>query len=352
MRKTSVLFIMAAFVMLGGTTLAQAASLYVDPLFSSLGRGDAITMSVRLDTDEANEECINAVDAVIHYSENIILTDVSTGDSIFSMWVERPKIDAVNRTVTFAGGIPNGYCGRVQGDPRLTNTLAQLIFRSPGFSIGQNTAATSTAKIEFGPETTAYINDGFGTKAELALFGASVDLSKNAGAELKDPWRDAVVTDDVAPEPFSITLHQDEFAFNGNYFIVFNTSDKQTGIDQYQVMEEPLTEFWTFDWGRADAPWIVTPSPYELKDQSLNSIIRVKAIDKAGNEHIATLVPDEAMRSVPTNVIIFYAAAGFVGLIILLMVGVGVRTLIRRRRASKEVENTEVSITNKNKNKL
>ena len=347
MRKTPLLFIVAAFMVLSSALSAQAASLYMDPPFSSLGRGDAITMSVRLDTDEANEECINAVDAVIHYSENVILTDVSTGDSIFSMWVERPKIDAVNRTVTFAGGIPNGYCGRVAGDPRLTNTLVQLIFRSPGFSIGQNAGETSTAKVEFGPETTAYENDGFGTKAELALFGASIDLSKNPSAELKDPWRDAVVTDDIAPEAFSITLHKDEFAFSGRYFIAFNTSDKQTGIDQYQVMEEPLTEFWTFDWGRADAPWIVTPSPYELKDQSLNSVIRVKAIDKAGNEHIATLVPDEAMRSTPTSMIILYAAAGFVGLLILLMVGVGIRSLVRRRRASREVETDDVTVTNK-----
>ena len=341
MRKTPLLFVVAAFMVFSSSLSAQAASLYMDPPFSSLGRGDAITMSVRLDTDEASDECVNAVDAVIHYSEEVILTDVSTGNSIFSMWVERPKIDQVNRTVTFAGGIPNGYCGRVIGDPRLTNTLAQLIFRSPGFSIGQNTGATSTAKIEFAPETTAYLNDGFGTKAELALFGASIDLSKDPSVELNDPWRDAVITDDVAPEPFSITLHKDESAFNGNYFIAFNTSDKQTGIDQYQVMEEELTEFWTFNWGRADAPWIVTPSPYELKDQSLNSIIRVKAIDKAGNEHIATLVPDEAIRTIPTSAIIFYAATGFVALIILVMVGVAVRTFIKRRRAYAATETVE-----------
>lgn len=349
MRKTPLLFVVATFVVCTSTITVEAASLYMDPPFSSLGRGDAITMSVRLDTDEANEECINAVDAVIRYSENVILTDVSTGDSIFSMWVERPKIDQVNRTVTFAGGIPNGYCGRVPGDPRLTNTLVQLIFRSPGFSIGQNTEATSTAKIEFAPETTAYVNDGFGTKAELALFGASIDLSKNPGAELRDPWREAVITDNVEPEPFSITLHKDEFAFNGNYFIAFNTSDKQTGIDQYQVMEEELTEFWTFDWGRADAPWIVTPSPYELKDQSLNSIIRVKAIDKAGNEHIATLVPDEAIRTMPTSAVILYAAAGFIGLIILLMIGVGVRTFIKRRRLRAQTETVEPELNSKKK---
>jgi hypothetical protein len=332
MRKLSLVFAMATFVVLGSTLSVQAASLYMDPPFSSVGRGDAVTVSVRLDTDEANEECVNAVDAVIKYSENVIPTDVSIGDSIFSMWVEQPKIDTANKTITFAGGIPNGYCGRIAGDPRLTNTLVQLIFRSPGFSIGQNVQSTSTAKVEFGPETTAYLNDGLGTKAELALFGASIDLSKNAGAVLQDPWREAVVTDDIAPEPFSITLHKDDFAFNNKYFIAFNTSDKQTGIDQYQVMEEPSTKFWSFEWGRADAPWIVTRSPYVLEDQSLNSTIRVKAIDKAGNEHIATLVPDSEMRSIPATAIILYAAVGLVALILIALVTVATRSFIRKHK--------------------
>ncbi|MEY2664978.1 MAG: hypothetical protein RLZZ480_83 [Candidatus Parcubacteria bacterium] len=336
MNRNPLLALLAVLLLCSQAVQVQAASLYMDPAFSSLGRGDGMTISVRLDTDEAADECVNAVDAVIKYSENIYLADVSTGDSIFSMWVEQPKIDAANHTITFAGGIPNGYCGRIQGDPRLTNTIAKLVFRSPGNVIGQGTAATNTAKIEFAPETTAYLNDGLGTKAELALFGASIDLSKNPSTELKDPWRDAVVTDEIAPEPFSIELFKDDYAFNAKYFISFNTSDKQTGIDQYQVMEEPISKFWSFDWGRADAPWIVARSPYELEDQSLNSIIRVKAIDKAGNEHIATLVPDEAMRTVPTSMIVLVAVFAFAGLVLLTLVAVGVRALVRRRATLKE----------------
>jgi hypothetical protein len=321
----------------------QAASLYMDPAFSSIGRGDAVSVSVRLDTDEANEECVNAVDGVIKYSEEVTLVDTSIGDSIFSMWVEQPKIDTANRTITFAGGIPNGYCGRITGDPRLTNNIVTLIFRAPGFSIGQNIAATSTAKIEFAPETSAYLNDGFGTKAELGLFGASIDISKNPSQTLKDPWQEAVVTDEIAPEPFAIVLHRDEKAFGGQYFIAFNTSDKQTGIDQYQVMEEPLSEFWSFEWGRADAPWITTRSPYVLHDQSLNSTIRVKAIDKAGNEYIATLVPEEAMRTMPTSQIILGAFAGLLGLIFLTILGVFARKFIKKRRAQKESAENQIN---------
>jgi hypothetical protein len=330
--------LLVSLFFLGGVLDAHAASLYIDPAFSSLSRGDSITMAVRLDTDEATEECINAVDGVITYSENITPVDVSMGDSIFSIWVEEPVINKENRTITFAGGIPNGYCGRIPGDPRLTNTLVKLIFRSPGFSIG-GTAGSSTATVAFAPETTAYMNDGFGTKAELAMYGSSIDLSDTAGATLEDSWRDAVVTDTIAPEQFSIALEKGETAFQGKYYIVFNTSDKQTGIDQYQVIEEPLTSKWSFDWGRADAPWVTARSPYILDDQSLNSVIRVKAIDKAGNEYIATLVPEESMRSISTQNIIMYAGLGLLALLVLAIAGTLARLFLKRRKAKREIDN-------------
>ena len=335
MRKNSFLKGVAFFMLVAVSLEANAASLYMDPAFSSVGRGDSITVSVRLDTNEAEEECINAVDGVIRYAEDIELVDVSIGDSIFSVWVEPPKINKEERTVTFAGGLPNGYCGRVPGDPRLTNNIVNLVFRSPGFSIGTNNSGTTSAKVEFAPETTAYLNDGFGTKAELALYGANIDLSATRGASIEDSWREAVITDTVAPAQFSIALERDTVAFNGKYFIVFNTVDKQTGVDQYQVMEEPLSKFWDFDWGRADAPWITARSPYVLDDQSLNSTIRVKAIDKAGNEYIATLVPDEEMRGFSTQNIIAYAGLGLLGLILLAILVVIGRGVLKRRKEKK-----------------
>lgn len=332
MRRHSWLKGLAVFLLAIFSFEVNAASLYMDPAFSSIGRGDAIEVSVRLDTNEEEEECINAVDGVIHYGEEVIPVDVSTGDSIFSVWVEQPKINKEERTITFAGGIPNGYCGRVPGDPRLTNNVVKLIFRSPGFSIGGSAAAgTTSAKIEFAPETTAYLNDGFGTKAELALYGANIDLSSKPGAALEDPWNDAVVTDTIPPADFSIELVRIPNE-TGKYHIVFNTTDKQTGIDQYQVMEEHSSKFWDFEWGRADAPWITARSPYILDDQSLNSTIRVKAIDKAGNEYIATLVPPQELRGVSVEQMIMWGAIAFVALLLIIVLAVVGRSLYRRHK--------------------
>ncbi|MCA9362028.1 hypothetical protein KC906_01515, partial [Candidatus Kaiserbacteria bacterium] len=322
---------------------AEAASLYIDPAISTLNRGDSVTMSVRLDTDEQTGECVNAVDAVITYSDNVEPVDVSIGGSIFKIWVEEPKINREDRTVTFAGGIPNGYCGRVIGDPRLTNTLAQIVFRSPGFRIG---AANDDpqAHIDFSDQSTAYLNDGFGTKAALGLYGAKIELNNQIGSSLQNDWQAAVAADNIPPEAFTIELVGERTEFGGRYYIVFNTTDKQTGIDQYQVIEEPSSQFGTFQWGRADAPWTVTRSPHVLNDQSLNSIIRVKAIDKAGNEYIATLIPDESMRSISQSRILFIVlcVAGVVMLLVVLFVGWRIwRKLQTKRQARAEVAGTD-----------
>lgn len=326
-------------------TQAQAATLYIDPPRSELFRGDAIELSIRLDTDESIDECINAVDAVITYSESIVPIDVSIGNSIFSMWVERPTINQAERTITFAGGIPNGYCGRVVGDPRLTNTLATIIMRSPGFTIGGASTEVESgdiATVQFTEATTAYLNDGLGTRADLTTYAAQLQLNRNAGPGIVDPWRDAVGQDTIPPEPFTIYLDKDTRAFSGRYYISFNTTDKQTGIDSYQVMEEPLSEFNSFNWGRADAPWITTRSPYVLKDQSLNSIIRVRALDKAGNEYIATLLPEESMRTMSQSQVFNYLIVGGLLLFALFVLGFGV---IAYRRRRKSIVSTDDEVT-------
>lgn len=330
MRKIS-LFLGICFISVIGTSKADAASLYIDPAQGSMARGDSITMSVRLDTNEAEQECVNAVDAVIRYTDNLTPVDVTMADSIFSMWVEPPKIDKENKLITFAGGIPNGYCGRIEGDPRLTNTLAKIIFRLPGFSVGSGgITASSTGSVEFSQETTAYLNDGLGTKADLSTYGATIALSDKPGAELKDDWQREIEADNIPPEQFSLELT----LIDGKHAVVFNTTDKQTGIDEYQVMEEPVSRLFDFAWGRADAPWVVARSPYTLKDQSLNSTIRVKAIDKAGNEYTATLIPDESMRGVSVRDMILIGGALLLVAFLVAIVFIVLRVRKRRQNTS------------------
>ncbi len=293
------------------STTADAATLYMEPHDVDINRGDTIAVKVRLDTDE--DECINVIDGVVSYSSNIEPVDTSRGSSILSVWVEDPKIDKKNRTITFAGGIPNGYCGRIPGDPRLSNTIIELLFRSPGMVVGA-VDDSDVAEISFDSQTKVLLNDGFGTDAPLALYGTNINLLKSVGSTISNEWSSRVTADSIPPEKFSIQLQQTPNAFSNDYYIVFNTTDKQSGIDHYEVMEEPLEDFDLFKWGAANAPWITARSPFLLKDQSLNSSIMVRAVDKAGNEYLATLVPDKTQRTMSQQgkVILALVITGFV----------------------------------------
>jgi hypothetical protein len=318
------------------TQAVEAATLYMDPNTVSLNRGDAAKIAVRLDTDEAAGECINAIDGVISYSDNIVPVDISTGDSIFPVWVETPVINKENNTITFAGGIPNGYCGRVQGDPNLTNTIVEIFFRAPGMQVGGG-ENRSQATVQFADESTAYLNDGAGTVASLQKIGANFTLSDTVGTEILDPWSGDIQSDDIPPEEFSAEVVMFD---DGVWRVVFNTTDKQTGISHYEVIEESYKQSKLFDFGAANAPWIETKSPYPLRDQTRNSVVRVKAIDKAGNEYITTVAIDESVRkfAITTELIVLSGA----GVVLLFgLIGI-VYWFIRRRRSKKATDSEEV----------
>ncbi len=326
MRKAYVRFgALFVFAYLALPLTSQAALLYFDPGEASVYRGDTVTLALRLDTDEG--ECINTVDSVITYGEGIRAVDVSRGDSILNLWVEDPKINETDRTITFAGGITGGYCGRAAGDPSLTNVIAHIVFQSPGFSVGGGD--NRTASVEIADQSSVLLNDGFGTLADLRREGSVITLLSTPGMERTDTWREEVSGDTAPPGDFAITLSQDPTAFSGQHFISWNTQDKQSGIDHYEVMEEPLEDFYAFRWGRADAPWIETESPYVLKDQTLNSTIRVKAIDKAGNETIAVFVPDEVLRTLSRDRLV---TVGLLSGVFILLLCVVVYVLLERKR--------------------
>ncbi len=302
-----------------------AATLYIDPHSIDVLKGDLVTVAVRLNTDEG--ECVNAVDAVITYSDSIEAVDISRGKSIMSLWVEDPVLNKDAHQITFAGGIPNGYCGRIPGDPSLTNIVAELVFRAPGFSVGRKDNVA--ALVSFDPKTRVLLNDGQGTDAPLRTIDGNINLLQQVGTTTKDEWGGVVLGDKIPPQPFSIDLVKNPQIFQGKYYIVFNTTDKQTGVDHYEVLEESEKDFYNFSWGRTDAPWVKATSPFLLKDQTLHSVIRVKAIDKAGNEQVAVVVPDASLRTLP----VFVKVLGILGAFLLMLcVAVVVRALIKRRR--------------------
>lgn len=322
---------------------ATAALLYVDPPQQEMNRGDAVLYQVRVDTDEANDECINAVSGVLQFAGPIEPIDISDGSSIISLWVEQPTIVADKKQVTFTGGIPNGYCGRVEGDPNLTNVLFEVVVRADPVEVRESEVAT----IALTEETAVTQNDPYGTAASVSVLPSTITVLPTFGEFVSDPWTEEVSDDVLPPQEFSIILEQDASTFGGQYYIAFNTTDKQTGIAYYEVIEEPLAESRLFLWGRADAPWVQARSPYPLADQSLNSVVRVKAVDKAGNEYIATLIPDESLRTDVEYSVLYYLLGGSL-LLLLVVVLLVVMVQIRAGRVRRAVHQTTIDNTVQN----
>lgn len=216
-----------------------------------------IIIPVYIDTEG---ESVNAFDIKIKFSNNLIFRDFQEAGSIINFWIEKPNIQ--NNYLQFSGISIGGYIGK-------KGHLVNLIFEIKG----------DNALIEISPLSKVLLNDSLGTEAKLKTETKFLNISKLKLQEFID--------DKFPPENFQIYLNREKEIFNGKYYIVFQTSDKQTGIAYYEVAEKQ--SFIKPD--IKDLKFQKAESPYILKDQTLRSYIFVKAIDKVGNERIEYLKP-------------------------------------------------------------
>jgi hypothetical protein len=267
------IIIFSIFIFLFLPLFVKGAILYFEPSKGEYHLGDTFIVDLRIDTEG---ECINTVKAIVSFPKDLLeAKDFSTGNSILSLWLEGPKIDQKEGLISFVGGIPGGFCGPLPGEPEKPNLLGRIIFR-----VVSRDVPRGLAEISFKEDSQVLLNDGFGTPAKLTLKEAIFTILPEKAEVPREEWQEELTKDDIPPEPFEIKISQDPSIFGGKYFIVFSTTDKQTGIDHYEVKEGKR------DWKRAE-------SPYLLEDQSLKSIILVKAVDKAGNERIAEYIPPQ-----------------------------------------------------------
>jgi len=122
-----------------------------------------------------------------------------------------------------------------------------------------------------------------------------IEATKNEQQELvwgpKATFR--AMIDTVPPQDFTPEIGQDQAIFEGKYFLSFSTYDGLSGIDHYEVLEISDRQQATGDREQVTGEWKIAQSPYLLEDQTLNSVIKIKAIDKAGNERVAEITPAE-----------------------------------------------------------
>jgi hypothetical protein len=278
--------------------ISQAAMLYLELAEDKYYQGDTFIIEARIGTEG---KCINTVEVNLVYDKDILeAIDFSRGDSILTLWVKPLEINQESGLISFSGGIPGGYCGILPGEPGKPDLLGKIIFQAKEVNGGQ-----FAARVEFLDTSQVLLNDGFGTPAKLTTKGAIFTILTEKLEVPKDEWQEELKKDIIPPEPFEIEIQQDPSIFEGKYFIIFSTTDKQTGIDYYEVKEGKK------DWGKRD-------SPYLLEDQELKSIIKVRAVDKAGNERIAEYLP--SAKPFPYWIII------------IILVGIGIGYYLWRKR--------------------
>lgn len=221
--------------------------------------GELFKADLFINTEKEN---INAMAGKVIFSSDLLeLKEISDGNSIVNLWVDRPMVET---PVSFSGITPGGYNGP-------NGLLFSLIFR---------VLKSGPASIKV-IEEQALLNDGKGTEAKLS---ASAFILQTVASDGEPA--DYSITDKTPPESFVPEITQDKNIEDDKWFAVFVTQDKESGIDHYEVQENTKN--------KPGDNWQIAVSPYVLQDQTLQSYVYVKAVDKAGNTTLAVVNPKNA----------------------------------------------------------
>lgn len=263
---------------------AFAAELFFKPLTGEFEVDRHFTVGVFLDSEQ---EYINALDVSIQYSQELIaLKSWHDGNSVINLWIQQPRTE--NEIISFEGVIPGGYWGE-------EGLLLTLSFKG---------TAEGEGALSFLESTRILLNDGQGTPASASLTSHQFIVRQ----EEYMAEQIAAEEDIYPPEPFTPQVVRDPSMFDGKWFLVFATQDKGSGIARYEISETPQIVLWFPRWRSAE-------SPYVLRDQSLQSIIKVRAVDNIGNKWEVS-VPAEY----PEHPFVRYSLLIIVGCAILLIV--------------------------------
>jgi hypothetical protein len=316
------LFLFFSFFFLPAFSYA-AVEIFLDPAYREANIGDTFIVNIRIKTEG---ECVNAIRSEIHFEPaDLSAIDWSSGQSLISLWTEAPKIDREKGIITFAGGIPGGYCGRVIGDPGLTNIIGKIIFSAP-ISLSQN-KLPFFSNVNF-INAEVLLNDGMGTDARAAQKGTRIFIVNKRDGVINE-WLAEVKSDTIAPELFAIAIYRDPKIRDGKYFISWSTTDKQSGLDHYEVMETSPWKFGFLPNTDKKTSWGPAESPYVLKDQNLRSKILVKAVDKMGNERIVEYNPQ---TSIIPGILNRFASTGGMVVVLVLIFGIYYRKDILKKK--------------------
>lgn len=288
-----------------GSGVSQAAELpgfYLSKLSPVIRAGDEFQVALMINTGEYT---LNALQGEVVVSPNLKLIGVEDGKSVISVWNERPRISNPDRlSLPFSGIMAGGYDGDA-GSVLTVNIRAE-----------NDGPATVSLR-----NPLALNHDGLGSAVTTTINAVTFSVLPLVGSS------SLITTKDILPpESFKPVVSRDENLFSGRYFLVFQTTDKQSGIDYYAVAEVATG-------GKGSdisSAWQNADSPYELKDQNLSSDIYVRAVDRAGNFIVVKVAAENPQTTQQINIdhIVRLALA----LIVLVLFYKGIRLLRGRTR--------------------
>ena len=257
-KKLKILFLFFIFYFLFSESVF-AAEIFLSTKSQEVKVNQLFEVGVFINT---NEESINAIEGKIIFPQDFLkLKKINDGNSVINFWVEKPKIKSGQ--IFFSGIIPGGYSGK-------KGFILSLVFQST--EQGQGLIKTCDIK--------ALLNDGKGTKTKVITSNLQFVISEQAlSPKIFLPEK----KDINKPEIFKPMVASNSTMFDGKYFLVFATQDKGSGIDHYEV-KEGLGSFETVS------------SPYVLANQNLDVILKVKAVDKNGNQRIVEILAKNSKK--------------------------------------------------------
>ena len=215
-------------------------------------------VSVHLNT---GTDSINAVEGLIMLPASVQLSQLNTGGSGFSLWPTEPQFSFSTHRIVFAGGVPGGVVPKQD----------ILLFT---FSL---TASSTGAYTVSSQDVAVYRNDGLGTRLVVPNHSQDIKVGRTNGTVSSAASPDAI-PDTTPPHFVSVAMGSDPSLFGGKFYISFFATDNQSGIDHYDIKEGWSTKY------------LLADRYFVLHDQTLQSIIYVRATDAAGNS-VVTVIP-------------------------------------------------------------
>ncbi len=234
---------------------------------TKVGVNQDFQVNVLLDTEM---EEINAIEGKIIFDKNILtLKEVRDANNVISLWVKDPGQNKNNGMVEFSGITPGGFNSFAQ-----TKSVFSLIFRA-------NNEGEASLKTE---GILVLLNNGQGSPAKVTVSKIPmIKIEKNFISS--QPV--LVIDDKESPEPLFVEIIKDNSIENNNWVVVFYGHDKKSGIDHYEIAEQKggqLSDYKKLSWQSAQSPQL-------LSDQTRQSFVYIKAVDRAGNEVVTVVAP-------------------------------------------------------------